>query len=129
MNLFRRSDLPLSPALVFYLAEHQNIEALIETAIETIFDKQIEGSPSDVSQYGVPYDYLEIYSFHMADGAAAVVKDLASQIGEWMKHKIGDRAIVWRVRPFLSPETLDGKPVIACRFRAHTLKEIPECLP
>jgi hypothetical protein len=107
----------------------EDIEAAIETVMGMVFDKELEGVPASLSQYGKPYETVGVACPIDGRDWKSVAIDLAEGVRQWLAKYPNDRVIVWRVRPSISTAMLNDKPVIVIRFRAHTLGEIPECLP
>lgn len=114
----------------FIAAHGESMEAAMETAIMMCFDKEIEGTPSRCSQYGVPYDTIGIAAAILGRDVHQVAIEIAGTLKQtWLDKHAANPVIVWRRRPMLKAAAIDDEPVIVCRFRAHTMKEIPECLP
>lgn len=115
----------LTPAQRFIDQYRDRIEAALETMIGEYYDKELEGAPSRLSQYGIPYEESIIVS-DVDLGDETAVLTLIYGTENWIKRHKGP-AIVWRRRPTLHLSDLDHH--VRLRFRAHVLQEIPECLP
>lgn len=122
-----------TPAQRFVETYGEKIEAAIETMAGELYEKELEGAPAYCSQYGQPYETVEI-RIDIGMGDEPAVTFILKAMERWINEHKG-KAIVWRVRPTVQtlPRSFEDNTLtptkVRMRFRAHSLEEIPVCLP